>query len=143
MVLDTNVLVSGLRSRLGTAYHLLELIGRADFEIALSVPLVLEYEDALNRATSLPSAEIGRFLAYWCSVGHQQKIFFLWRPILRDPKDDMVLELAVASQSRYIVTFNQSDFAGAEHFGIEILPPRSFLELLGEVGHGNPEPSTS
>lgn len=132
VVLDTNVLVSGLRSRLGTSFQLLELVGGPGFEIALSVPLLMEYETVLQRATPLEDSDIHRLLCYWCSVGHRQKVFFLWRPFLRDPKDDMVLELAVASRARYIVTFNLRDFAGIELFGVQAITPRSFLDRLNQ-----------
>lgn len=132
MVLDTNVLVSGLRSRLGISFQLLERVGTTNFEIALSVPLLMEYETVLQRATQLETDDIDRLLCYWCSVAHRQKVFFLWRPFLRDPKDDMVLEVAVASRAQYIVTFNLRDFAGIELFGVEALTPRSFLDRLNQ-----------
>jgi predicted nucleic acid-binding protein len=61
-----------------------------------------------------------------------QSIFFLWRPCLQDPKDDMILELAVAAGCEGIVTHNQRDFAGAERLGIKVFPPKVFLRLLEE-----------
>ena len=64
-------------------------------------------------------------LGFLCSVAQQQKIFYLWRPGLPDPKDDMVLELAVASQTRYVVTYNGMDFAAAKRLGLQVLTPRS------------------
>ena len=60
-------------------------------------------------------------------------MFYLWRPILRDPKDDMVLELAVESESNYIITFNKKHFKLAEKFNIRVLSPREFLKLLEVV----------
>jgi hypothetical protein len=78
---------------------LLSEVGQGAFEIALSVPLVLEYEDALLRAelTRLGRDAVDDVLDYFCKVAHLQQIFYLWRPFLPDPKDDMVLELAVAA----------------------------------------------
>jgi len=99
--------------------------------VAVSVPLVLEYEQVLQRATRLKENEVLAILRFLASVAHRQHIFFLWRPLLPDPKDDMVLELAVASRSRYIVTYNQRDFAAAARFGIEVLTPEAFLHKLG------------
>ncbi len=65
--------------------------------------------------------DIFAFLRYICNIAYKQQIFFLWRPWLSDPKDDMVLETAVASQSRYITTYNLKDFKGVkEHFGISL-----------------------
>jgi predicted nucleic acid-binding protein len=60
------------------------------------------------------------------------KVFFLWRPLLKDPKDDMVLEVAVAAGCTRIVTFNGKDFAGAQRFGIKVLTPQAFLAEIGE-----------
>jgi len=131
VVLDTNVLVSALRSREGVAFRLITLLREGRFEISVSVPLVLEYEDVLHRATRLGEEEILSVVRYLCSIAHRQKIFFLWRPSLPDPKDDMVLELAVASRARYIVTFNGKDFAAAERFGIQAMTPRAFLNVIG------------
>ena len=71
-------------------------------------------------------------LDFLCAVAHRQKIFYLWRPCLRDPGDDLVLELAVASRSRTIVTFNKRDFTAAVDFGIAILDPAEYLREIGE-----------
>lgn len=134
MVVDTNVVVAGLRSKKGASYRLLSAIGTGRFEIALSVPLVLEYEDALLRhltVTGLSQADVDAVLDYFCRVAHQQEIFFLWRPYLPDPKDDMLLELAVAAGCQIIVTHNLRDFAGVRRFGIEALPPAAFLTRIG------------
>ena len=134
VVLDTNVVVAGLRSRQGASFRLLSEVGRGKFEIALSVPLVLEYEDALLRhapATGLSRRDMDAILDYFCSVGHLQSIFFLWRPLLPDPKDDLVLELAVAAGCRTVVTFNVRDFRGAEGLGVSAQRPGEFLKAIG------------
>lgn len=134
VVLDTNVLVAGLRSRRGASALVLSLVGVGRFNINLSVPLLLEYEDVLLRPNAnvpLTAEAIGDVLDYHCAVARQHPIFFLWRPFLRDPKDDMVLELAVKAECHYIVTFNAKDFAGVEQFGLEVLPPGDFLRRIG------------
>ena len=133
IVVDTNVLVAGLRSNRGASYRLLTEIGRGRFEIALSVPLVLEYEDAVVRQsaqTRLTRRDVDAVLDYLCSVGHLQTIFFLWRPLLADPKDDMVVELAVAAGCRTVVTFNLRDFRGAESLGVSAQRPADFLRSI-------------
>jgi predicted nucleic acid-binding protein len=61
-------------------------------------------------------------------LGSFQKIHYLWRPFLPDPKDDHVLELAIASQVRNITTFNVKDFKGVDKFGVNILRPKDLLE---------------
>jgi len=57
----------------------------------------------------------------------------IWRPYLRDPKDEMVLETAVAGGCDAIVTYNRRDFVGAEKFGIQVLSPKAFLQQIGEL----------
>ena len=77
--------------------------------------------------------DILAFLRYLCKISVRQKIFYLWRPWLKDPKDDMVLELAVASKSQYIITYNLKDFSNIRKFGIEAITPKNFLEKIMEV----------
>ncbi|HYR06126.1 MAG TPA: putative toxin-antitoxin system toxin component, PIN family [Longimicrobium sp.] len=134
VVLDTNLLVAGLRSRRGASARVLALVGTGKFNINLSVPLVLEYEDVLLRPEAgipLTKEAVDDILNYHCAVARQHPIFFLWRPFLRDPKDDMVLELAVKAECDFIVTFNEKDFTGIEQFGLEALTPADFLKRIG------------
>jgi len=62
-----------------------------------------------------------------------QEIFFLWRPFLRDPRDDMVLELAVAAGCEAVVRHNRKDFRGIEQFGLKALTPQELLKRIGEL----------
>lgn len=136
VVLDTNVVISALRSRRGASYRLLVLLGQAGFEIHLSVPLVLEYEDVAKRIAAdvgLSGQDIDDILDYLCSVGRRHAIHFLWRPFLNDPGDDHVLELAVAAECDTIVTHNVKDFVGCEQFGLRAETPGEFLRSLGEI----------
>ena len=136
IVIDTSVLVAALRSRRGASYQLLMLLGSEKFEINLSVPLVLEYESAAKRLIGsfhLTERDIDHILDYICRVGNHQEVYYLWRPLLKDSNDDMVLELAVAGGCAYLVTYNRSDFAGAERFGIRIVTPLEFLQEIGEL----------
>ncbi len=133
IVIDTNVLVAGLRSRTGASFKLLGLIGRDKFEVCLSVPLVLEYEDVLLRhldALTLSKQDVHDFLDYVIAVSEHHEIHYLWRPTLRDPNDEMLLELAVKAQCKSIVTFNKLDFKGSNEFGIELLSPAEFLSTV-------------
>jgi predicted nucleic acid-binding protein len=137
VVFDTNVLVAAVRSRRGASFELLSCIGTGSFALAVSVPLVLEYEDALLRHVAespLTEADVGDLIDYVCSTAVRQEVFFLWRPFLRDPGDDMVVELAVAAGCESIVTHNLRDFRGAERFGLKVVTPGAFLgELRGEI----------
>lgn len=131
IVIDTNVLVAALKSRRGAAYQLLMALPSGSYTPCLSVPLFVEYESVLKRAGLLPhlsETDMDGLLNYVLSRASIHQVFFLWRPFLKDPKDDMVLEAAVAAQSRYIVTFNLRDFAEVEkHFGIQVVTPQEFL----------------
>lgn len=135
VVLDTNVLVAALRSRRGASFQILKRIGSEQFEPCVSVPLVLEYEAVLREQSStlnLSAPDIEAVLDYVVRVSHHQEVFYLWRPRLRDPKDDMVLEVAVASQARRIVTHNVRDFADASQYSLPVMTPGQFLAELGE-----------
>lgn len=133
IVLDTNVLYAGLYSANGKSYQLLRAIEAGRVRIALSTPLLFEYEDVLKRnqaVLNLSDAEVEIVLDNLCALADFQAVYFLWRPCLPDAKDDMVLELAVAAQVPRIVTFNAKDFHPASRFGIEIVTPKTLLEEL-------------
>jgi predicted nucleic acid-binding protein len=101
---------------------------------SISVPLLFEYESAVKRPESgirLPPAVIDDVLDYLCSAGHRQQIYFLWRPTLRDPSDDLVVEVAAHARCDRIVTFDVRDFAGADRFGVRVETPGAFLRSLG------------
>jgi hypothetical protein len=66
-------------------------------------------------------------------VGVPREIFFLWRPFLCDPKDEMVLELAVKAGCEIIITYSTRNFAGVEQFGLKLLEPSEFLRLIGKL----------
>ena len=136
IVIDTNVVLSALQSRLGKSFELISKIGNGQFDFALSVPLVLEYESILKghlNRTIFSDSDIEDFIDYLCAVGIKTKIFYLWRPYLKDPFDDHVLEVAINSNAEVIVTFNKKDFLEAESLGMKILTPKEFLEELTEV----------
>jgi predicted nucleic acid-binding protein len=109
------------------------MIGQDRFEMVISVPLVLEYEDAVVRdltALRYTSAEVREILDFICWAAEPTSIYYLWRPFLPDPKDDLVLEAAVAGRCDTIVTFNHRDFIGIDKFGLRARTPREFLEEL-------------
>lgn len=136
VVIDTNVLLAALRSQRGASHRLLRLLGDVRWQMNLSVPMLLEYEDVLKRpdaGLSLSTGEIEDILDFICAEANLREIFYLWRPVLPDPKDDFVLELAVESQSDFIITFNVRDFVGVEKFGMAAITPQEFLRKLGEI----------
>jgi putative PIN family toxin of toxin-antitoxin system len=132
-VLDTNVLVSAVRSSLGASYQLLKHIKADSFQPIISVPLVLEYEDVLSRSElhSLSDKDIRVLLDFIAFKAKHQQIDYLWRPFLPDPKDNMVLEVAFNGAAKCIVTHNLRDFKGCEKLGITAITPSDFLKTLG------------
>jgi predicted nucleic acid-binding protein len=99
----------------------------------ISVPLVLEYEDVLMRQLrelTYTADELRDLLDFVCAHSKPQPIYYLWRPLLPDPQDDLVLEVAVAARCDTIVTFNERDFVGADQFGVGIRTPGAFLREI-------------
>jgi putative PIN family toxin of toxin-antitoxin system len=133
VVLDTNVIFAGLDSNSGASHKLLYFLEEGVFENNVSTPLILEYEATLKKKKErlgLSVSEIEKFVDYICSISSRRKVFFLWRPTLNDPNDEMVLEVAVASRVSFIITFNKRDFVEAPRFGIVVLNPSEFLKIL-------------
>ncbi|MCH8567718.1 MAG: putative toxin-antitoxin system toxin component, PIN family [Balneolales bacterium] len=136
IILDTNILYSAIRSRNGASFLLLSLLPNEKFALNLSVPLVLEYEDVLKRSVSelnFDLEEIDQILNNLCAMANRHDVFYLWRPQLRDPGDDLILELAVKANCNYIITYNKQDFVGVDAFGVKIVDAREFLQIIGEL----------
>lgn len=136
IVIDTNVIIAALRSKRGASNLLLRLLGAGDWKAHISVPLVLEYEEICQRllpSLSVSLEQMENFLDYLCTVCSHHKIFYLWRPYLKDADDDFLLDLAVEAGVDFIVTFNKKDFVGVEKFAIQVLTPREFLQKTGDL----------
>jgi putative PIN family toxin of toxin-antitoxin system len=137
LVLDTNVVVSALRSSAGASHRLLQLVDQGLFQVGLTTPLVFEYEAVCKRLTgsaTLTAEDVDRLIDYLCQVGKRCVVHFGLRPSVADPDDEMVLEAAVASGSAWIVTHNVRDLTrGAARYGVEVLPPAEALRRLGVV----------
>jgi putative PIN family toxin of toxin-antitoxin system len=136
IVIDTNVFISALKSKKGASFKLLFETSREKYDQCISTSLLFEYESVAKRTSNdivLDESEIDTILDMICSWSIKNEIFFLWRPYLKDPKDDFILELAVESESKYIITYNKKDFAGIEKFGIRALTPKEFLKKIGEI----------
>ena len=133
-VIDTNVLVAGLKSSVGASFQLLQTIVAGQLQPAVTTPLVFEYEAVLHRPGLLPAtfaaSDITGFLDWLVQVSSRHRVHYLWRPLLPDPHDDLVLEAALASFCRYIITFNLNDFRGAADLGVVVLSPFQFLNHL-------------
>ena len=133
VVIDTNVLLSSLLSRRGASFRLVQRLGSPQFQPVISPPLCLEYEDVFRRPgllTGYSPQDIGDFLDYFLSQCIECRIHFLWRPHLPDPKDDSVLELALAGGAPFIITHNTRHFRSADSLGIRAVTPDQFLRIL-------------
>jgi putative PIN family toxin of toxin-antitoxin system len=135
IVLDANVLVSAVRSALGPSFALIQVIRAGGITMCCNPALFLEYEDVLKRplqraASGLTVGDINEILMDLASHIEPVNAHYRWRPQLRDPSDEMVLEAAVNANVDAIVTYNLRDFKPAANFGIRVLSPaQSFTQF--------------
>ena len=134
LVLDTNVVVAGLRSPTGASAALVDRALDGAFELPLTVALALEYESvcgdpAQRIASGLSNEEVEVIISALCAIAEPVQPRFLWRPQLRDPADEMVLEAVTNGNADALVTFNRRDFGDAPgRFGIAVLTPQQALK---------------
>ncbi len=137
LVLDTDVVVAALRSPSGASRALVIAALDGRFTIPVSVPLFLEYEAVLTRrphllAAGLNELEVIGVLNGLANIFEPVTMHFRWRPMMRDPDDDMVMETALNGRADALVTFNRRDYLeGARLFGIEPILPFEALRRLG------------
>ncbi len=136
IVLDTSVVVAGLRSRLGAANALLRLVANRRLRLLATPPLFLEYEEVLKRPEQrlthgLTLEEVDELLAELAALIEPVEIHFQWRPQARDPSDEMVLEAAINGHADALVTYNTADFAAAaERFEMAVVRPAEVLRRV-------------
>jgi predicted nucleic acid-binding protein len=129
-------LVAAIRGQTGASRVLVKAALGFRVQFLISNPLVLEYEAVLTRrehlrASGLGISEVGELIDLICATGIEVRMTRSWRPLLRDPDDEMVLETAINGQADAIVTFNVADFAGIpEQFTVEVLTPREVLKRM-------------
>jgi putative PIN family toxin of toxin-antitoxin system len=128
VVLDTAVIVAAIRSPDGASRLWLESVLMERHKLLLSVPLAIQYEAVLKRPEQLKAAgidesEVEQIVDALCSASEEVDLLYLWRPLVRDPDDEMVIETAFVGRADLLITFNVRDFAGAEVAGVPILRP--------------------
>ena len=136
VVLDTSVVIAGLRTRLGAGNAVLHLVANRRLIALATPPLFLEYEEVLKRPEQrlvhglLPS-EVDDFLAELAALIEPVEVHFSWRPQIRDPNDEMVLEAAINAHADALITYNVRDFALAgARFAIPIISPPELLKKV-------------
>ncbi len=135
-VMDTDVVIAGMRSPKGASAALLKAAQAKQFSLLLSVPLAVEYEAVSGErehqlAAGLSALEATQFVTVVIALCEPVSIHYLWRPKLRDPNDEMVLETAVNGQAHAIVTFNQKDYGTVPgDFGIDVLLPAEAIQRI-------------
>ena len=135
VVIDTNVLVAAARSNAGASFEILRLFSTGDsrWQWNISTALLLEYEAVLKREQHRQGRSltlVDKALDDLTFRANRHAIFHLIRPFLADPDDELILELALASGSNYIITHNRGDFRDAGRFGVGVLTPGEFLRII-------------
>ena len=135
IVIDTNVIIAALRSHTGSSSTLLARVFGGDEDDAhLSLPLFLQYRAVIARNADelvYEAHEVRDILEWIASRSTFHNVYFLWRPLLPDPDDDMVAELAIAVRADFIVTHNVKDFREIAAFGIRVVTPVQYLQEVG------------
>ena len=129
------MLVAAFRSKLGAASLLLRKLDREAWQVNVSTPLLLEYEEVLKRpemAEFLSPDLVDEFIDGLCTISICHGVFFLWRLLVRDPNDTFIFELAVRTNTDYLISFNKRDLAPVSEFGVILVTPKEFLEAVGE-----------
>lgn len=136
VVLDTNILISGLRSRNGASFAILSLIAKRVLVPLATTTLFLEYEAVLKRPEQLGAGvpfAADAFLREFAALVEPVDVHFSWRPQSSDPADEMVLEAAVNGRADALITHNLKDLRGAGlSFGIPVMLPGRFLQGLND-----------
>ncbi len=125
--------MAAVRSPAGASAAILRSIRKRRATLLLSVPLALEYEAVCRNAdhrlaARLSERQVDTFVSGVIAMAEPVETHFLWRPQLRDPNDEMVLEVAVNGRADALVTFNRRDFGNVPNqFGVELLLPRAAI----------------
>lgn len=127
-----------MRSPSGASAAIIRKARQGNVVLLLSVPLAMEYEAVCVRpehqlAAELSEQEVRIFVDAVIAIAEPVKIHYLWRPQLRDPSDEMVLETAVNGRANLLITFNVRDYGTAPaRFGIEVMTPREAVERINK-----------
>jgi predicted nucleic acid-binding protein len=131
--MDTNVLVAAFRSRTGASFEIFQRLRRDEWTAVLSNHLIFEYEEILKREAadlSLNLDDVDQILNAVCARGEEWPLTHNWEPVLSDPDDEPLVQLAQESAALVIVTHNTRHLQPAAKLGIQVLKPKEFLVRL-------------
>ena len=132
-VMDTNVLVAAFRSRLGASFEMVRRLRFGQWTAVVSNHLLYEYEEVLKRQAphlGLSLEDADELLNAICARAEECLLSHGWEPILHDPDDEPLVQLAVESNARRIVSHNTRHLQPAVQLGVELLRPNEFLDKL-------------
>ena len=132
-VLDTNVLVAAFRSRRGASFEVIVRLRHGEWTAVISNHLLYEYEEVLKRSApelGLSPDDVDEVLNAVCARAEEWTLAPDWQPLLTDPDDEPLVQLAEVSGAKLIVTHNAAHLQPATLRGIQVLPPSSFLAIL-------------
>jgi predicted nucleic acid-binding protein len=132
-VMDTNVLYSAFRSRSGASFALFNSLLHGSWTAVISNHLVHEYEELLKtrgKELGLSLDDVDVVLDNISASAEEWQLQPGWHPILSDPDDEPLVQLADESSANRIITHNTRHLAPAADLGIEVLKPRAFLARL-------------
>jgi len=131
IVLDTNVIVSGILRPYSKAANILHLVAEGTIKLAYDVRLISEYRGVLSRPQlKLSTEDVDAFL----NQIEPEGVLVSATPLkfrLPDPDDEPFLEVALAAKAVALVTGNKRHFPKNEYEGVKIIPPAEFLEEFG------------
>jgi putative PIN family toxin of toxin-antitoxin system len=132
-VMDTNVLVAALRSRRGASFEVVRLLREGRWTLVLSNTVLGEYHEVLHResgAFGLSQPQTDAYLDVLCALAEQRTLTTEWQPAAADPDDEPLVQLAREARIVYLITYNVRHLAGAQRFGVKVMRPAEFLELV-------------
>jgi putative PIN family toxin of toxin-antitoxin system len=135
-IMDTNVLVSGLRSPDGASYELLARLREGSWALVLSNTVLGEYHEILHREAEflgLTHREADAYIDAMCELAERFSPTTQWQPAANDPDDEAIIQLAREAQVLYLVTHNVRDVSRAAQFGVRVVRPAEFLEILRQT----------
>ena len=131
--MDTNVLVAGLRSRRGASNELLSLLRGGKWTLVLSNTVLSEYHEVLHRdagVLGLTGDDANAYLDVLCAQAERWAMTSQWQPVAADADDEPIVQLAREAKVSYLLTHNVRDVQGATQFGVQVMRPAEFLDLL-------------